>query len=402
MLVGTNIVSRQTLKNMHDNGKTYLEIWEKFGEQWIRKLFDFMFFNYETDSHSFCFEAICQGRCGLFGDNIHNELACSYERDRLIFLGVSLCDKRFYIPHSVYTQKFNCSFEEPLYWIIQHSSQVNNMLEDLGQMILNRMSKKEFLLKYPPSNKNFILNSEKQIEDQVIEDAVIDFEGWVAMKSAQLEIKDADHVQVVNKLNIVKTIYSKIKTEPYYRSHKYHENNIPYLIELSKTAGHIFPLARKITGLLSGQELNARFEAIGKKTMEFLDLKSEKGKQLLNDLQKIFDKNLKDAEIQFANKEINKLPKNPLNGLENRPFDVQCRIILNFQGFNFSSLLVPIYLEMFPEIDPLTPNLENIIFGLTMTLQPWTTEYQDKIKELNPKSTCVQELITACLGTSII
>lgn len=395
MLVGSKICSRADLTSMSDKGLSHVDAWKIYGPQWIDHFLKFTFFDDLTLIQTFSFEAICENRCGLFGDHPHIELACSYDRDRLIFLGTSICDKRFYIPHTLYNTctLSHIPFEEPLWWDISHADQANQMIDDIGLMILGKMSKKDYLTKHPPANRGFDVGSDLHIES-----AIIDFEGWVAMKFAALEIVDPDHLIVIKALRIPRTIYSKIKTEPYYRSHKFHMENIPYLTELSKTAGNIFPLSRKIAGICASGAVATRLGIIGQKIMCLLDFKDPENK-IMPLLRAAFKATLDAAS---ASGPTAKLPKDPLVGFEKRPFDVQCKMALNFRGFDFGDLLVPIYLATFPEIDPMTQDLKLICTGLTMTLQPWAKDYADRIKELNPASPAVQGLITACIGSSVL
>jgi len=390
ILVGSGIVCRRTLAR----SDSYLSAWEKYGDRFIQMMMRMKTFDPLTETHSFSFEAICKDRCGLFGDHPHNELACSYTRDRLIFLGCSITDRRQYIPHTIYSIGWSQPFEEPLWWKIDHADQVDQMIGQINQMILGRITKKQFLRQHIPNNNDFTFKK------RYIDDQIIDFEGWVGMKLANLPITDPDHIESYNKTGINNTVYSKIKTEAYYRSHKFHAENIPYLSELAKTAGHIFPLSRKIAGICSDGVIARRLQIIGDQTMRLLDF-SDVG-PLMTELQRVFQENLDNAVARQDAGESVKLPKNPFVNFDKRPFDVKCRIALNFKGFNFGKLLVPIYLDVFPEIDPNIPDLEQMTTGLTMTLAPWENGYSDRIKVLNPRSASVQSLIVCCIGQSLV
>lgn len=392
MLCGSGIKSREELNKNHDHIKaSYLNAWEIYGEEWIEKFNHFTFFDTLTDTQTFCFEAICKNRCGMFDDRPHTELACSYLHDRLIFLGTTICDKRFYIPHPLYETHSVILFEQPLWWKINHANQINEMLKDIGLMILSQMTKYDYLMKYPPANPEFNIECENQISN-----AIIDYEGWVAMKTATLEITDLDYMQVIETFKIPLTIYSKIKTEAYYRSHKFHHKNIPYLMELAKTAGDTFPLSRKIADIFTSDTITKRLMIIGQRIMKLLDFNNDKNEVLVQ---------IRAAhQIALDNAQINhtKCPKDPLIGFENRTIDVQCKIVSNYHGFKFSNLLVPIYLELFTEIDPNTLDINQMCLSLTIILQPWTDDYNERIKKLNPYSTSIQNLMAACIGTTLV
>jgi hypothetical protein len=400
MLVGSNIVSRKELETMENEFKfTHEDIWLKYGESWIKQFMRFRFFDKLTNAQTFCFEAICKNRTGLFGDRPHVELACSYERDRLIFLGTSLCERRFYIPHSVYEEHINKNipFEVPIWWNITHASQVNAMMTDIDNLLRGKMSKKDYLTKYPPANSNFDCK-----DPECIEKAIIDFEGWVAMKICNSPIVDSDHKSVTNKLHIPLTVYSKIKTNAYYISHKFHEENISSLIELGKACS-VFPLATKLVYICKSGEITRRLENVKTKILKLLDFKDPDNKVLIL-LKDQFEKSLERAKKEKfdANGKKIKIPKDPFVNFDKRTFDIQCKIVLNIKGFNFGSLLRPIYLEEFPEIDLNTPDLESTLYGITMHLQPWSPEYDNKIKDISPFSSSVRGLIVACLGSDFI
>jgi hypothetical protein len=397
MLIGSEIVSRDELTQYSQSNYTYEDCWIKYGKLWIEKFLGFQFLNpMHCESQTFCFEAICKDRCGLFDDRPHNELACSYNRDRLIFLGTSLSCQRFYIPHTVYSEKFckTIPFEEPLWWRITNARQIDAILEDMGLMILGRMTKKEFLQQYPPSNPGFDPN-----DDQMIENAIIDFEGFVAMKLAAFD-PDPLHREICTRLNISSRIYSKLKTEAYYRSHKFNAKNIAYLAELAKTAGDIFPLARKIAGICRSGVIAERMERIGHLTMELLDFKNPDNK-IMSSLHQAYDNMVIEVKEEIAKGNQVKMPKDPLVGFEKRPFDVQCKMALNFRGFDFGALLLPMYLEAFSELDSNNPDLKSIASGITMTLQPWVSGYEDRVRLLDPTSVSIQGLIVACVGTTL-
>lgn len=389
ILSGSKIIDRNTLANY---AQDYCTAWKMYGERWILDFLNLTFFDTLSETHTFNFEAICENRRGLFGDQYHTELACLYERDQLIFLGVTICEKRFYVPHFIYSQKYNIPWEEPLYWKITHGNQVNLMIDDLESMVLAKLSKNDYLTKFPPSNIGF-----NPLDPSHINNASIHYEGWVGMKIASYETTDIDHINVMKVTDFPLTSYSKIKIKAYYEGHKFHTDSIPYLIELAKTAGHIFPMARKIAGICKDGVIVNKLEKIGIETMKLFDFKSPD-----NQIIKSLENSHKEQLIKFAEMgEKNKLPKSPLTGFFDRTFDVQCRIALKASGSEFNKLLVPIFLETFPEIDPGTNELDKIVTQLIMEFKPWNPGYLDRIKDLNPTSPCIQGLIVACVGTSL-
>ena len=375
MLVGSGVCSRTDLSNTEGG---YLGAWNRYGSTWLELFMQFMFFDDMTRIQTFCFEGICASRRGLFNDHQHDELAISYEFDRFIFLGTNVCEKHFYMPHMLYRKLSEIKFEEPLWWNITDGKQVNAMISDIDRLIHGTLSKQEYLSIYPPANNGFDVKSLEQIDR-----AIIDCEGWVAMKIATHPIVDQDIKYVIDLLGIPYTIYSKIKTEAYYRAHKFRVENMEYLLELAKTAGDSFPLSRKIAGICANGSIVRRLVAIGQHIRKLLDFTDSKNKILPL---------LRSA---FETTSTGSTAKNPLIGFEKRPFDVQCKIALNFRGFDFGILLMPIYLGEFPEINPETENLKGIFVDLTMSLRPWTSDYVTRINGLNMSSQCLQCLIGA-------
>ncbi len=152
---------------------------------------------------------------------------------------------------------------------------------------------------------------------------------------------------------------------------------------MSKTAGDSFPLSRKIAGICANDSIVRRLGAIGQHIRKLLDFMDSKNKILPL------------LRCAFETTSTGSTAKNLLIGFEKRPFDVQCKIALNFRGFDFGKLLMPIYLDKFPEINPETENMKGIFVDLTMSLRPWTSDYVTRINVMNMTSPCLQCLIGA-------
>jgi hypothetical protein len=60
-----------------------------------------------------------------------------------------------------------------------------------------------------------------------------------------------------------------------------------------------------------------------------------------------------------------------------------------------------VFLEIFPEIDPGIKEFDKTVIRLIMELKPWDNGYSERIRVLNPRSPCIQDLIVACVGTSL-
>jgi hypothetical protein len=229
-LVGSKIVNRDML-----DGLDYITAWATYGNEFVQRILSMRVYDSFSDVHTFIFEAICKRRTSAFDFISHTELACSYDIDMIVFLGMSICEKRFYIPHMIYGKENNIPFDEPLWWTITNSNQIIQMIRWMEELIFQRVTKGEFITMFKPHNTIIDIDS-----------IVIDYEGWVFMKNAAFESDDIDHKCV----GIEQTIYSKIKTLAYYKSHKFKERNIEYLMMLGKVAGHIFPMSNAVNQML--------------------------------------------------------------------------------------------------------------------------------------------------------
>ena len=92
-------------------------------------------------------------------------------------------------------------FKEPLYWKISHSSEIEQHINWLSDVIRGRKEISEYLSAMEPCNYD--------------KDVNLTYEGFVFYRSFG-EYYD----------------YSKIKTQEFYKTHKYRERNIQYLITL--------------------------------------------------------------------------------------------------------------------------------------------------------------------------
>jgi hypothetical protein len=327
------------------------------------------------------------------------ELACAYSRDRLIFLGVSIAEKRFYIPHSVYSEKGEVPFEEPLWWRITESAQVQGMMEDMEAMIRAEMSKAAYLQKWIPSNPAFDPKDSQQVRD-----AILDFEGWIFMKKAVREVEDKDHLLVMASTDFPSMIYSKVKTEAYYLSHKFKPRKIPELIELSKTAGDIFPLTTRVAAFLGGDSLLDALVQAQDDILTSFDFSPES--ELMMAAQQAFEKRLAAAEALKREGGNVKIPKDPLKGFERRPDNVKWRIILNFAGLDMvGERLVVIFVRAFPlmDVEGLGSDPGGTLKDLLMSLEMWKREgFRERagLENLLALSS-VQPLVKACIGHTV-
>lgn len=319
------------------------------------------------------FEAMCAGRRGGFNDKVHIELAVEYENDRLIFLGLSYTDRLFYVPHMLVSsspvfEKQQFPFEEPLWWHIENGEQINNMIEVLNNVILNKMTKKEYLTMFPPKN----------VDVDNFNDAIIDYEGWIIMKKAVFESTDSNKNIIVEKLNYPITIYSKAKTEAYYMAHKFRTKNIDYLLNLARAVGdNRFPLCTKILSLHTVTPMNVRFLSIKNELVKFLDF-SPNG-TLMNIL------------IEYDKTIVSNGKKSMIKGFDKRPFAIQCRMLFSIRNEFVENTIKDIFMSSFPEICH-HDNMTSISMNVTRSLELWHVS-DETLSNLTIESPILNDLL---------
>jgi hypothetical protein len=300
MLCGSEIYKREELYDI----SSYEDAWKMHGHKFIIKILQFNFYDKFSDTGSIIFESVCKNRKGLFGDSVHNELACNYNDDMIQFIGFSIGDKRLYIPHTIYSKINNVPFDEPIWWEITDGSQIMNMMNDIELLINGKITKEKYLYNWVPMNKN--------------KHNIVDYEGWIVLKKATYPI-ESDH----RLADLPLMIYSKIKTLSYYKCHKFHEKNIPYMFSIAKTAGDVFHIAKKIYDIGNEQTTIMRVKKMMDLIIPHIDPLSETWKDTLVAMENKYLDELKNACILKT-----KDPKNPITGFASRPYPIQCRQII--------------------------------------------------------------------------
>ena len=215
---------------------------------------------HHEDVITISFETVCKNRTTAWNET-HRELAVSYPLSMVKFLGIAFgtTDVQF-IPHFMISDVVrNTSFDEPIWWHITHSKQIEQMLTDLSKCIRNTLTREEFIVLHPHGNKK-------------VKHLMFDHEGFVFY---------ADIDGVLD--------YSKVKTTEYYMSHKFRIQNIKYLMELAKTACDIFPLCRSTSDFFGNLEKNLlrvhnAFNNLTSNLSEVLALLDEKQKKAFDRL----------------------------------------------------------------------------------------------------------------------
>lgn len=294
----------------------------------------------------FSFETVCERRTTAWGD-VHHEMAVSYDRSSFKFLGCTVgIDETggIFIPHSDIETPLQ--FDEPMYWSVTHSSQIESMLIDLEKVVDEKMSEQDYLKLYPPSNKRDVINSN------------FDYEGFVFFRETNSSLIVDHHFKILKMEPRTLTVYdySKIKTKIYYHAHKLKQSNIPILMATSDTASKIFPLIRNIK--------------------MFMTNLASKLLTVTNSLKKNLEEN---KELFSA------LPVKAQESFVKQKKDVQYRMLMNASD-KFKDIAFGCFQEVFPAI-----NTDQIDHGILKKLSmAWTVKEMSEadfdvlIKNMDP------------------
>jgi hypothetical protein len=293
---------------------------------------------------------------------VHTELATSYPVSFMRFLGLSTVagDQIQFVPHYDVN---NGIFDEPYWWNIADTNQIVSMMDNLGCVIRGEMTLPEFLATHPPNNT------------VPVRAVYVDVEGFVLYTPS----KDGG------------VCYSKLKTDEYYKAHKYKPQYLAFYVELAKTAMGRFPLADIVSSFFNG--LDARLLA---SCTQLLSIMSSNEEMLVSKLQE-------KAQKAFPRMPAAARPKVLLNnGIDE----------INEHIFN---AFVPQFPELrniaLPRTCTLTPvqHRQTVVVpalkAIVMKSQPWETDVMARITELieatktgTMKST-IGELFEFCLAS---
>jgi hypothetical protein len=264
---------------------------------------------------SLCWETVCAGRLTLWA-NLHQELAISYNKSMYLFLGASWCGNTWLmnVPHTMLNLT---DVSEPRFWITENAKQVDDLMRGLEDVVYGRLSSLAFISRFTPSNKTF---------DPLLP---LHPEGYVCY-TKEGEYRDLPLVD-----------YNKLKLSAYYIGHKFHDNSIKELYELSKTASHIFPMAKAVGDFYSGFS-------------KFLEIARKLNVGILPYSGLLEGKAAK--SFPTASKET------------------QYKMIINASIPTFDSWLKELVCEYFPAVettDVLTDNIKSGLKRMAMDLKPW-------------------------------
>lgn len=353
IIISSTEISDDTFNELLLSGYTHFDILKLHGSLFFNNVNLMMNNNKEflsdgNVSVTLNFEAICKNR-----DITHCELAISYPKSTLKYLGLSVCSEKNVTFNPHFNDKLtNTFFDEPICWKISHSDQIVEMLKDLELELRKNISKEEFLNKYA---ELMITKIHKP------HDVIFDYEGFVIYTKNE-ECFD----------------YGKIKTNMYYKSHKLDKKNIQYLINLNSS---YFPLSIAAKNL---------YDTLENKLTLYIDKINKLLNENINDKYDdlYFGMNLK-AQQSFAKQPDNTKKMMLINASHKFP-----EISLNLMKEQFDELLV-------------NDLSESSKLNICQTIKKITTnliktddvkKYIDNMNENNE----IKELFDYCLGQFIL
>jgi hypothetical protein len=330
--------------------KNVTQIFEQYGEFWFEEMVRILkkLPNYNTDTGkdsitniSLCWESVCALRETLTG-NLHTELAISYLKSMCLFLGASWCTNEhvFNIPHTMLNLKEKY---EPRFWKTKSAEEVNNLMLGLEDIVYGKLTEVDFFSKFPPSNEEWNMDDPLHPEGYVCYTKEGIFSEGTFYEGKNIPIVD----------------YNKLKLAAYYVGHKFHDNSIGELYQLSKTAKDIFPMAKKVGDFCSSVKHN--FYKIAQK------------------ISKEFD-----SGLDFSSKLDPKASKT--YSLASR--EVKIKMIVNGKNELFDEWIRNLVAEHYPLINTTkfdSQQVKSFLKKMCMDLKPWCNyeiEYCKEFQEI--------------------
>ena len=362
-----------------------------------------------NDATSFMFEAVCPDRRDVWLGHDHTELAASYDRAIMCFLGASICNVTEYIPHVLVRNMVGAawpsSFYEPLWWDIDDPDgecTVDDLLSAFNDVTDGKMQKADLIKRFPPANRDLT-------PDEAI-DRPLDVEGLVLMTPVGEGIVPG----------IPRCDYAKAKTIIYYRTHKFRPKYIAYYIELDKIpyAKARFPLIGRVADFFRPGAVTTALMTICNGAIALLD-----GTATIGDAGDAGDAtDADDAQAMggaaaaaaaaaaaprptYRAKYIKAFPDKARKGFDGRPPVVQMAMLVNIAK-EFGHDLIPIAIQQFPSMgEPITPDektdVASTMKSLIMALRPWDDDGDDlktRIGKLDHESVVMQKMAGLVLG----
>lgn len=244
------------------------------------------------------FEGVCPNRTDINGF-VHKELTVSYKSPMFKFIGITYLDDNIFYPHFIF-DNFDLPFDQPLYKKINHSNELEEMIDDLDKTAKSNITEEEFL--------------EKHFSEQPGKE--IDYEGLVYYQ----------------KLNNGTYDYSKCKTPLFYLSHKLKAYEIDKIISLPENVSYLFPTIKKV------KDISYQYQ--------------ERLERFIKVCQSLIGKIIDNTEDDYSKQIIDKLPQKAKNKFEQKTKDVKYKMIIN--KFEVLQKLSNIFYNELTKIFPLS------------------------------------------------
>ena len=309
------------------------------------------------------FEAFCRNRQDSWPNaRTHTELSIGYPFSAMRFLGGTFYyqseDQHDIGPPPVYKAHFQLpdacqvsGFDQPLCWKVSHAKEVEALAKDLSRSIMGELNDDEFIHLHPPYTPNTTSITHVQRRPQQL-----DYEGWILYR----ELSDGT------------LDYSKIKSEEYYKCHKFHINNIPILLSIAKSSRNgihnIFPLAKVTQDIcedLNKKLLNAIIELKGILTGKVppSNTITQDASYYKGEYQKLLESLPNNARIAYQKPQMTP--------------EGQMKLLLNTQNQYCENTIFRIFQKQFKVLRS-DMMKDGVLKGLIMLGKPW--ESIDKIK----------------------
>jgi hypothetical protein len=306
------------------------QVLRKFGNLFFQKINKLHESIGSSNRCTFNFEAICKDRTTAWGVE-HIELAMSYQTSSLKCLGMSFGTETITrIPHFVFSDNIiNAGFYEPMWWEVTHASQIEKIMENLSKCMRKVITEDEFLELHKPNNK-------------VLDNKTFDYEGFVFYRGEKYNFD-----------------YNKIKTEEYYRAHNFQPNNVPYLLQLYKTAGDKFPLSKRVNDFFG--DLKMHLTTVSTNILDILNLD-------------------KDSNPLFTG-----LNERAAKSWITQPKATQMKMLVNASGEVWYNIAYDVFLKTFPNIKySQVERLEinGVLKNIIMAILPWDDGFGQRIDDM--------------------
>jgi hypothetical protein len=184
-----------------------------------------------SNTFTYLYEMVLENRLNPFNQKIHDELAISYTEKGagVMFLGRNYYNGNVLESNPFYMLKHN--FSQPLYWKTT-VEQLLVMSSDINKVVTGKMTEEEFMTEHPSTGGS----------------GTFDPEGFVA------------YFTVTNSNGEIKrNIYTKVKTDAYYKFHKLRLEELSELLSYPQKVEEYFPA---LGSLMKFFDINRQMEFI--------------------------------------------------------------------------------------------------------------------------------------------